>query len=49
MRKKRALAREKNVIFFKLGAFMYLGEKKCVEVFPGLRVYLNGRSDLGVT
>jgi hypothetical protein len=27
MRKKRALAREKNVIFFKLGAFMYLGEK----------------------
>jgi fucose permease len=34
MRKKRALAREKNVIFFKLGAFMYLGEKKCVEEFP---------------
>jgi hypothetical protein len=34
MRKKRALAREQNVIFFKLGAFMYLGEKKCVEVFP---------------
>jgi hypothetical protein len=34
MRKKRALAREKNVILFKLGAFMYLGEKKCVEVFP---------------
>jgi hypothetical protein len=25
---------KKNVIFFKLGAFMYLGEKKCVEVFP---------------
>jgi hypothetical protein len=34
MRKKRALAHEKNVIFFKLGAFMYLGEKKCIEVFP---------------
>jgi fucose permease len=34
MRKKRALAGEKNVIFFKLGAFMYLGEIKCVEVFP---------------
>ncbi len=31
---KRALAHEKNVIFFKLGAFMYLGEKKCIEEFP---------------
>jgi hypothetical protein len=26
--------KKKIVIFFKLGAFMYLGEKKCVEVFP---------------
>ncbi len=25
---------KKNVIFFKLGAFMYLGEEKCVEDFP---------------
>jgi len=25
---------KKNVIFFKLGAFMYVGEEKCVEEFP---------------
>jgi hypothetical protein len=31
---------KKNVIFFKLGAFMYLGEEKCVEDFPEAKSHI---------